>query len=200
MTNPPVRPGLLVPYVTAWSEERALPTAIVEVPGRGIRYADEVVGDRDQHGVLWPRLPSRPGHGHPRFGVVHSLRQRRAMRRLLCQVCAGPADRNEQGVLFLLVGKYRDWPDWPEDMACTDPPICRRCARIAVKACPALRATPLAVRVGHCPISAVRGIRYHPGPASEDIVTLTDPAIRWTRAEQLIRKLTDCTILDLDQL
>jgi hypothetical protein len=205
MANRQDRSSSLVPYITAWSEEQALPTTIVEVPNRGIVYVDEAFGDRDQHGVLWPRMPSRPGHGRPEFGRVHSLRQRRAMRQLLCQVCGTPADHNDQGVLWLLLDHHGDWPNWPEHMACTHPPVCARCARIAARACPALRKAPLAVRVRHCPIVGVLGAEYPPGQplptvARQAIVAFDNPAIRWTQAEQLIRQLNDCTIVDLDQL
>src|SRR6266498_5703570 len=70
------------PYVTQWSEERDPPTRLIELPGRGIGYLDETLADRDEHGVLWYRTPSRPGHGEPLFAKVHPLRQRRTMRRL----------------------------------------------------------------------------------------------------------------------
>ena len=205
MTNRHNRSGSLVPYITAWSDERPLPTTIIELPHRGIMYSDEVFGERDHHGVLWPRIPSRPGHGRPEFGRVHSLRQRRAMRQLLCQVCAQPADHNDQGVLWLLIDHHDDWPTWPENMACTHPPVCRRCARISIRACPAVRQAPLVIRAARYPIAGVLGLRYQPGQphltnAEKTIVAFTNPAIRWTRAEQLIRELTHCTIVDLDQL
>jgi hypothetical protein len=32
---------------------------------------------------------------------------------------------------------------------------------------------------------------------SEAVVTFDDPAIRWTRAAQLVRELTGCTIVSL---
>jgi hypothetical protein len=92
----------VVPYVTEWSEEQKPPFVVVERPGMGIAYADESLVDRDSNGVLWFRMASRPGIGRPVFGKVHPLRQRRAMRRLLCQVCAGPADRTDDGVLWLM--------------------------------------------------------------------------------------------------
>src|SRR5690349_16017407 len=93
----------IVPYTTRWSAERKLQTPVIARPGgTGIAFADEILSDRDRHGALWQRMPSRPGHGRPEFGKVHSGRQRRAMRNLLCQVCAGPADRDDRGTLWLL--------------------------------------------------------------------------------------------------
>ena len=41
-----------VPYITTWSEERPAPATIVERPWRGIGYADEILADRDENGVL----------------------------------------------------------------------------------------------------------------------------------------------------
>lgn len=89
-----------VPYIVQWSEERdCSPELTVRQNGDGVGYADETPGDRDAHGVLWRQVTGRRGQGRPLFGSVHPLRQRRAMRRLLCQVCGRPADRDERGVL-----------------------------------------------------------------------------------------------------
>jgi len=192
----------IVPYVTAWSTERTLPAQVAAHPNFGIGYADETLGDRDRHGILWPRTPSRPGHGRPEFGKVHPLRQRRAMRRLRCQVCAGPPDRDALGVLWLLRDHRADWSDWPERMAATEPPVCLRCARLSVRACPALRTGHVAVRVGDSAVQGVYGVRYRPGqpypaPAGDAIVTFDDPDIHWVRAAQLVRELRDCTLVEL---
>lgn len=188
-----------VPYITTWSEERPLPATVIEHPRLGISYADETLGDRDENGVLWQRMPSRPGHGRPQFGKVHPLRQRRAMRRLLCGICGGPADRTEAGVLWLIRDFRGDWPDWPEGMAATEPPVCRPCARISVRACPALRAGYVAARIGDSRVAGVYGIRYQSDGVADDAnVAFEDPGIRWTRAAQLIRELRDCTLLGSD--
>jgi hypothetical protein len=192
-----------VPYIAPWSTEEALPTTVVQRGGLGIGFADETFADRDEHGILWRRIPSRPGRGRPLFGEVHPLRQRRAMRRLLCNVCASPADHNDQGVLWLVRDHRDDWPDWPNEMAVTEPPVCLPCAHQSVRACPALRQGYAALRVGNCPVGGVYGVRYQPGrpdpiTVTDEIVALEDPLIRWTVASQLIRHLTDCTIIDLD--
>lgn len=199
---PAARLGGIVPYITAWSSEQPLPTQVIERPGAGIAYADETLADRDGDGVLWTRMPSLPGHGRPEFGRVHPLRQRRAMRRLLCQVCGQPADYTDQGVLWLLKDHRADWPHWPEDMANTYPPVCPPCTQVSISTCPALRASYVAVRAKSAPVSGVFGILYETGhwaPRSTRgvLATYSDPAIRWTCAAQLVRSLRDCTIVDI---
>jgi hypothetical protein len=195
--------SILVPYITTWSGEDSLSTKVIEHPKSGIAFADETLGDRDDRGVLWRRVPSRPGLGRPQFGKIHPLRQRRAMRKLLCQVCGGPADQTDLGTLWL-VRDYRDWPHWPEHMACTEPPVCLPCARTAIRACPALRKGYAAIRVANSEISGIYGAHYIPGPlwptvVKDVILTYDDPAIRWTCAGQLVRELLNCTIVNLDK-
>ncbi|WP_229786630.1 hypothetical protein [Actinokineospora fastidiosa] len=96
---------------------------------------------------------------------------------------------------------YRnDWPGWPDGMATHDAPVCLPCARAAARRCPALRGRPVFFRSKAHPIVVVRGARYTPSPQGPvplgDItVGFDDPAIRWTIAHQLIRKLTDCMII-----
>jgi hypothetical protein len=189
------------PYVTQWSEEREPPCQVIERPGRGIAYLDEMVSDRDSRGVLWFRTPSHPGHGEPLFAKVHPLRQRRAMLRLLCNVCAGPADQNEEGVLWLLRDFRDDWPGWPENMGVVEPPVCVPCVRVASRLCPALRKGAIAVRVRHAPVAGVRGLLYRSGgglaPVPEITLAYEDPRVRWVRAINLVRELHDCTIVEL---
>ena len=192
----------IVPFITTWSGEQSPLSQVVDRRGLGIGFADETILDRDEHGVLWRRMPSRPGNGRPLFGKVHPLRQRRAMRKLLCQVCAGPADTTELGTLWLVRDYAGDWPGWPEHMAATEPPVCLPCARDSIRICPALRNAYVAMRVGRSTISGVYGIHYRPGPAfpesvEDRILRFGDPAIRWTCAGQLVRELLDCTIVSL---
>ena len=194
---------VVAPYVTAWSEEKDPPYTLVERPGGGIAYMDETFADRDRHGVLWFRTPFRLGQGRPEFGRVHPLRQRRTMLRLLCQVCAGPADRTEDGVLWLLQDHRDDWPLWPEGMGVTEPPICLPCVRMSVRMCPALRRGAATVRVRTFPVAGVRGTLYagsRPVAVGAASVPLDDPAIGWVRAVSLIRQLSDCTILPLAEV
>jgi hypothetical protein len=199
-------PGsIIVPYVTSWDTEKGLSYQVTYRAGGGIAYTDEIAADRDIHGALWHRAVSRPHHGRPEFGNVHTLRQRRAMRRLLCQVCGGPADQSEDGVLWLLPDHREDWDNWPEGMGNVEPPICQPCARVSLQLCPKLRRSAAAIRVRECPIVGVRGALYEPGEtapaiATEAVVGFDDPALRWVRAVGLVRQLRGCTLVPLDAL
>src|SRR5438270_10139290 len=86
-----------VPYIAMWSAEKLPPARLLQTRS-GVHYADESMLDRDSDGVLWTRAGSRRGEGEPYYKKVHPLRQRKAMRQLLCQVCAEPADHNTKGV------------------------------------------------------------------------------------------------------
>jgi hypothetical protein len=201
----PPESRVVAPYITAWSTEQDLPYTLKERRGFGIAYADETLIDRDHYGVLWRRTRSRPQHGRPEFGKVHPLRQRRAMRRLLCQVCGGPADQTEDGMLWLLPDHRDDWASWPDGMANVEPPVCLRCVRTSVRLCPALRKGAVAVRVRDYPVVGVRGALYKNSGTSlvavaETIVTFDDPAIRWVRAANLVRELRGCTIVPVEEL
>ncbi|WP_198943069.1 hypothetical protein [Actinophytocola xanthii] len=164
------------------------------------------MNDRDGNGVLWFRMPSRPGQGRPLFTKVHPQRQRQAMRRLLCGVCGQPADQNADGTLWLLCDFRGDWPDWPERMAVTEPPVCRPCVRVASRLCPALRNRCVAVRARRAPVAGVWGALYRSGghsppvPVGDVSIAYGDPAIRWVRAFALLRELHECVILDVDTL
>ncbi len=179
---------------------------IVERRGGGIGYARENLLDRDEFGVLWSRCSSSPGRGRPEFGKLHTMRQRRAMTRLLCQVCGEPADRDAEGdVLWLWKDHRDDWPDWPEGVRVTEPPVCVPCVGQAVRLCPALRNGAVAMRVRECPIVAVCGTYYRRGPrgpAPEKVanVDYTNPLIGWVQADHLIRQLWDCTLVEVNEL
>jgi hypothetical protein len=196
--------SVLAPYISAWSAEELLPCRFMEVPGRGVAYVDERVTDRDEHGVLWARMSWAPGQGRPVFGQVHPVRHRQVMRRLRCQVCNGSADRAGDGVLWLLPDHREDWPDWPNRMATTEPPVCLPCVRIAARACPALRRGAVAVRAGRYPVVAVRGGFYVEGRSpqviGDELVALTDSRIRWVLAHNLVRELHDSTLIEVADL
>lgn len=197
--------GVLAPYITSWSAEHDVPAKVVERSGQGIGYADELIGDRDAHGVLWHRAAVRHEVGRPEFGKVHPLRQRRARRRLLCQVCAGPADRTDAGVLWLLRDYRDDWPCWPEGMASVEPPVCVSCVAISLKLCPALRRGAVAVRVREFEVAGVRGVLYRKGvvgPVAVEAANLSygDADIRWVVASALIRELRGCTLVPIEEL
>ncbi len=192
---------VVAPYITAWSEEQEPPVLLVERPEGGIAYQDEVMADRDSNEVLWFRTPFRPGHGRPVFGQIHPLRQRRTMRRLLCQVCGGPADCSENGVLWLLKDHREDWPTWPDGMGVTEPPVCVPCVRLSLRLCPALRKGAVLVRAHSFLVSGVHGTLYRSGHrlvvVGSATVAFEDPTIRWVRAVSLVRELRDCVIIPL---
>lgn len=192
---------ITVPYITAWSDENDPPVDLVAHPSREIAYLDESLADRDGNGVLWLRTSFNPQQGKPNFGKIHPLRQRQTMRRLLCQVCASPADSSDDGVLWLLQDHREDWPTWPEGMGVTEPPVCLPCVRTSVRLCPALRRSAVAIRVRHCPMVGIHGTRYGGSPVPTAIENITvkfdDPDIRWMQAANLVRELRDCTIVPL---
>lgn len=191
-----------VPYIVRWTGEQdaAMPVA-TQRSGRGIRYADERSYDRDARGVLWARVPSQPGRGRPVFGQAHSLRQRLAMSLLRCQICGGPADQNAAGVLWIIDGRAEDLRPGREDTG--HPPVCRPCAHRSVAACPHLRPGSTAVRArGFAPVG-VNGVLYRLNPEGPAVVgtmdlTFDDPRLPYLRAHQLIMRLHDFTLIDLD--
>lgn len=191
------------PYITMWSEEQEPPRPVIERRGRGVGYLDETWFDRDDHGVLWDHAPHRPGHGQPMFAVVHPLRQRRAMHRLLCNVCGGPADQTDDGTLWLVRDYRDDWPNWPNGMGAIEPPVCAPCARVATRLCPSLRKGAVTFRARHAPIVGVcgmlyRGDGYRLVAVGPETVTYDDPRARWVHARHLVRKLLDCTLVSLE--
>lgn len=194
-----------VPYVTAWTGEDRRTAPVVIRKANGIGYPHENPHERDSVGVLWVRRPLRQGAGRPRHGHVHPQRQRRAMHRLLCQVCALPAYEDEHGTLFLLED-HRDVPGWPEEEVTAHPPLCLKCAAMSPQWCPHLRRTgAVAVQVQHPDIDGVHGLRYRPdGPLAVpgEAVTLSydDPAVPWVLAAHLTRVLRGCTLLDPEAL
>jgi hypothetical protein len=199
--------GSVVPYIGSWTGEEQLPTRVVQRPEGGIGFADETLVDRDEWGVLWTRMSSRIGDGRPLFTTLHPLRQRRAMRRLLCQVCARPADRTDKGLLWLVPGTGNDGPRWLEGMITTQPPLCVACAKVSIGACPALRPGYVAVRAW-TRLCGVTGVRFQPGRLCPTLVTddedevtyYDDPAVAWVQATRLARSLHGCISVDLARL
>jgi hypothetical protein len=195
--------GSVVPYIGAWTGEANCPTYVVRRPDKGIGYTDETLLDRDEWGVLWTRIGSRVGVGNPLFKKLHPVRQRRAMRRLLCQVCAQPADHTEEGSLWLVPADERN--SGPEGMTTIQSPLCVGCARISVRMCPALRTGAMAVRA-HSWVRGVNGVVFepagrYPGLSVTDrgeVIAYGDPEVAWVQAVLLARSLYDAAIVDLD--
>jgi hypothetical protein len=191
---------LTVPYITQWSEERVSSVPVVH-RRRGIAYAEERPGDRDEHGVLWIRESSRPHQGRPLFGKIHSRRQLRAITRMLCQVCGGRADRNGDGILWLVCEDPQRPDTWPDQLLISDPPVCADCAAKAVLLCPRLRRHYTALRVSAFKLLGVSGLLYLAGGrnlVTDAGVAYDDPRVRWVKASQLIVRLDEFSITDLD--
>jgi hypothetical protein len=197
---------IVAPYVTASTAEQDLNCSLVVRPGgTGIGYTNELPGDRDQFGVLWQKVAERTTEGKPEFARVHPARQRRAMSELLCQVCAEPADRTPEGVLWLLRDHRGDWPRWPEGVASVEPPICARCVAMSLRRCPALQRGAVAVRVRDFAVAGVRGTLYQsgtfaPAPVAATQLDYGDPKVRWMVAVALIRELRGCSFVPFDEL
>ncbi|MFC0040424.1 hypothetical protein [Actinomadura rayongensis] len=185
----------LVPWITAWSSEEALPRQVV-VRGRGIGYADETRADRDVDGVLWGRNITSPGQGTPLFKAVHPVRQRRAMREVLCQVCGAPCRRD--AVWLLSADEYAFGP-WPAPIHTVQPPLCPECVAGPVRLCPHFRRGHVLVRARRFSLAGVGGMLYRRtpwGPRAVERTTVRygDPEIRWMVAGQLITTLYEYTV------
>ncbi|MFD0034848.1 hypothetical protein ACFVJK_42885 [Streptomyces sp. NPDC127172] len=191
-----------VPFIAPWSSEATPAQYLVCSALHGVlAYTDEQPDDR-AFGALWNRRGSSPGVGRPEFGNIHPRRQLAAMRDLGCQVCGQPADQDDRGVLWLLEDNRNDWPDWPNELMTTHPPICLPHAREAVTACPHLVDGYVVVRVGESEPVAVYGRHYaiergRIVPNRREVVELDSARLQWTVAGQLIRDLRRCKIVDL---
>ncbi|CCB71757.1 hypothetical protein [Streptantibioticus cattleyicolor] len=131
-----------MPYITTWSNELHPARALVARRGRDglfLGYEDETPYDRDPLGVLWVRQGIARGKGTPEWAAVHSLRQRRAIYGLLCQVCGESTldGVNEQQLYLMHAAGGRQIEDGERT---SSPPVHPACAVEAIKACPALRA------------------------------------------------------------
>ncbi|BBA96051.1 hypothetical protein RVR_1177 [Actinacidiphila reveromycinica] len=193
-----------VPFIASWSAETATQPDVTMRRGR-LAYRDERPWDRDSNGVLWRRVPSMPGKGRPEYGKVHLLRQRLAMDALLCQVCGQPAQHGStaDGLLWLLGEDPDDLTTWPAEMVTGHPPVCLSCAWLSVRACPHLRKQYAAVRARRFSLSGVHGVLYrpsHPAPVPHDVGGLDfgDDRMPWMQAAQLMMRLDEFTLVDLE--
>jgi hypothetical protein len=182
-----------VPFITSWSEELEAAEKDAELltirtrltlVGRTtivrefLGYRDERPGDRDSHGLLWHRVPDEPGVGRPLFKSVHPVRQRTCMQTGSCQICAGPAsvwmtptDRWTDHV----VNRGADAP-----FSTADPPVCFRCARLAMRHCPKLAGEGwVLLTAAQWAPTAVQGLKADGATAriSEAVSTLTLPVV-----------------------
>jgi len=197
---------LLTPYVAARSTE--LPTReselIIDFASCGPRlaYRNTRPEDRDHHGNLWARVSQSTG-GRVLYDCMNVHRQRACMEQLLCQVCGGPADRNEHGWLFLDWRREDSPPTWPEKSITSMPPLCAEHARVSVRQCPFLRRSEYAVlRVRKPQPYGVSGAVYQLTDtgwhtSENDVLSPYDqPRLPGMLASRLHRQLRNVTVVD----
>ena len=159
--------GQIVPWVTRWTGEVIREPVQVEIRNGSpwIFYADGQ-GNRDAFGVLWQREGETRG-GEPEFSQVSCYRQRTSMLSKLCQVCGCKIDVSKGYIDWLvpktlLINTYGD-------LTTTSPPTCARCIKIALAACPHLKANDWAMaRVAAYTVWGVHG----------DIITRSKNGVR----------------------
>jgi hypothetical protein len=144
-----------------------------------------------------------PG-GRVLYDCMNTYRQRKCMEKMLCQVCAGPADRNEQGWLFIDWRREDSPPTWPERSVTSMPPLCAEHARVSARQCPFLRRADHAVlRVRKPQLYGVSGAVYtltaDGWHASENdyLSAYSKPRIPGMLASRLHRELRRVTVVDL---
>lgn len=198
--------GVPVPYIAAWSQERATDVASGDLLLRTevltghvrLRYRDEQAADRDRHGVLWHRVAWAPGEGTPLFADVHTTRQRHTMSHARCQICAAPARIWMTPKLLWDEHLAEHGPGFPYPTF--DPPLCIPCADLARRYCPQIRRGHIYLAPRAWAVTGVRGQVADPvggGFGSPRILNLPAaaqpdlPALRLMLAKGLIATLYD---------
>ncbi|MFF9076089.1 hypothetical protein ACF1A9_27935 [Streptomyces sp. NPDC014872] len=163
-----------------------------------VRYADERPSDRCVDGYLWERWEGTQTGGQ-RWSEHYPERQRHVMRQPpRCGGCAGEADVNERGMLWLLnadAGTER--LTFPRDIITATPPMCVPDAHQALRLCRALREGFITLRARVAEPIGVKGTVYSPSapPQEDQLVQFDDSRMDRVVARQLILKLYDA---DLD--
>ncbi|MEU8310335.1 hypothetical protein AB0C84_42875 [Actinomadura sp. NPDC048955] len=183
---------LPVPYITTWSAETSdarndagqlgIMSATRPHTVKGfdtLFYRNEQADDRDMFGMLWNRMPHKPGVGYPVFKSIHPRRQPACMRSGACQICASP------GSVWMIsaahwAGHYSRRGAAP--FTTHEPPVCVDCAKIAMRHCPRLsRDGSVLLTATKWAPTAVRGFKADPIAGTllpdESMMTLpgTDP-------------------------
>ncbi|MFC8075164.1 hypothetical protein ACFUN8_06460 [Streptomyces sp. NPDC057307] len=203
MTVPPA-----TPYVAARSTDKGPRKAelSVEFTAKGPRlaYKHPRPGDRDSHGNLWIRMEEPTEPGRILYDSMHPARQRTCMERMLCQICAGPADRDRHGWLFIDWRREDSPPTWPERSITSMPPLCTAHVQLSLRQCPFLRRTEHAVlRVRKPHLYGASGTLYrltdHGWLASENdaLFPYSKPRHPGLLASRLHRELRGVTVTDL---
>ncbi|WP_432156169.1 hypothetical protein [Streptomyces sp. bgisy153] len=190
-------------YIAPYEGEAPAEAAVVFDEDGRIRYADERPEDRDVEGILWQRWCGQQT-GPLQWSEHYPARQRAVMERPhRCGGCAGEADRDERGVLWLLNAAEQTQASltFPRDILTATPAICRRDANRALAACQVLQAGFIALRVRETELVGVRGILYSrtSAPQPDRFVRFDDDAIHRVLAQQLMVALRNA-VLDEDTL
>ncbi|MFJ6566875.1 hypothetical protein ACIQNU_05610 [Streptomyces sp. NPDC091292] len=203
----------LIPYVTAYSNELGPRESdlCLEVPRNGVphlAYMHPRPDDRDAHGNLWARMtrPPEDERGRALWAFMDPLRQRECMDRLLCQVCAKPAE-TDAGTVFIEWQRPGGGPK-PLNKITTDaPPVCLTCLPVTFQACPFLRdeKTARVLLARKSVLSGVSGTLYRVAadlqswiPSEQDAYSsFNKPRYPGMLAQRLHRKLRGVTVLDL---
>ncbi|MCA1220049.1 hypothetical protein [Streptomyces sp. 8L] len=185
-----------MPYIAPWSTETvpAYQTILTAShAGFCLGYTDEFpIVDR-HHEALWIRSKLAQGIGRPILSRVHPLRQRRAIKYFLCQVCGGDTfddDWSRWGERHLVVLPASEDCPIREGEVTTAPPLHLPCAIEAVSDCPHLRDGYSAALVGRMMSWGVAGIIHDPATlapttAVPDVVErLRDLAVRGLAAHR----------------
>jgi hypothetical protein len=199
------RSRLPAPWIAPWSEEKPLAAPLIvrgSRQGPRVAYADEAPGDRDSFGALWYRKQYLPGRGRPQFDGVHSLRQRQAVFRDLCQVGGAPIGQINSGRrLYLMKDVSRGVADGE---VTPTPPICVPCALFAIEFCPHLREY-IAAWCESTPSWGVLGTLYDQRtllPVDTKLVSVPygDPRMNWIVGARLLVELVEPAVADLQAL
>lgn len=112
--------GVNVPYTVSWTAEE--PLFLARCP---------------EANALALCQAERPGEGKPQFGKPHANRQRRAIARMLCDLCGQPLKTRTK----VSLSHARPVPHGAEGWAIlqVEPLLHRECAAICLEQCPSLK-------------------------------------------------------------
>ncbi|MFD4796142.1 hypothetical protein [Streptomyces anulatus] len=147
--------------------------------------------------------------GRVEFDCLDPLRQRECMERLLCQVCAQPAERAD-GTLFI-EWQHDNEPPMRLNRIRTDmPPLCPPCVPVSLRHCPFLRRDQSAVllRARKAVPCGVSGTVYQADlkrdrwvPSEDDVYSSYNaPRFPGMLAARLYSKLRGVAVVDPDSL
>lgn len=192
---------LRVPYITAWSGETVPhPLGFAwsdETAGLRLTYADPCPQDW-LYGALWARQ-GLSARGRPEWKLVNTLRQRRCMLHLLCQVCGGSAvDSGTSRTWWLLADEPARVA--PERGYTNAPPTCPICIPSALASCPRLRHGAVVYTVGACEPYGILGDVFEPGDAEGAVQVQRNATVSMDSFRMLERVLAKQLLVVLDDL